>query len=140
MSGLNGLLLFCLFTELGDIRLAAGTSHCTGILEMKHQGDWRPLDGQSDWNLKSSSVVCRQLDCGSDVSTQRTFGSSIQPVWWITTDCVGHESSLRECRTKTSLNSTVRLEVICSGNTNNDVPLFVRVSESTVPSCLLNLQ
>ena len=114
-----------LFTEPSDVRLVGGTSHCNGILEMKHQGDWRPLDGQSDWNLKSSSVVCRQLDCGSDVSTQRTFGSTVQPVWWITTDCVGHEPSLRECRTQMSHYSTVRLEMICSGNTNNDDPLSI---------------
>ena len=115
-------------TEPADVRLVGGTSSCIGTLEMKHQGDQRPVDGQSDWNLKSSSVVCRQLNCGSDVSTQRSPGSTVQPVWWVATDCVGSESSLRECGTKMSHNSTVRLEVICSGKTHNDVCLSVCLS------------
>ena len=96
--------------------LVGGTSHCTGLLEMKHQGEWRPVDGWSDWNLPSSSVVCRQLDCGSAVSTERSSGATHKPVWRITSACVGSESSLRECGRKMSATSLYILEVICSGN------------------------
>ena len=92
-----------------------GTSHCTGRLEMNYQGEWRPVDG-TDWNQKSSSVVCRQLDCGSAVSTERTSDFAHEPVWLIHAFCVGTETSVRECGTKRSLMSTKRLEVICSGN------------------------
>ena len=97
-----------------------GASHCAGRLEVKHQGEWRPgVDDfyRSTWNMKSSSVVCRQLDCGSAVSRERTSHSTHEPVWWISSSCVGSESSLRECGTKMSGNSTARLEVICSGKT-----------------------
>ena len=92
-----------------------GAGNCTGTLEVKHQGDWRPADG-SDWNPKSSAAVCRQLDCGSDVSTQRSSGSTGEPVWKIPSSYV--VSSLRECGIKSSQYSIKRLEVICSGNDN----------------------
>ena len=94
-----------------------GASHCTGRLEMKHQGEWKPGDVSysSFWNLQSSSVVCRQLDCGSAVSTGSDFGSTYQPVWRIvlSSSCVG---SLKECGTIVSDSFTsVTLKVICSG-------------------------
>ena len=78
------------------------------------------MDG-SDWNLKLTTVVCRQLDCGSVVSIERASVSTDQPVWKIESSCVGSESSLRECATKVSQNSTDTLKLICSGNTNNDI-------------------
>ena len=110
----SSLVLCCLRTEPGDIRLEGGTSDCSGILEVKHQDEWRPVDFSYDWNLKSSSVVCRQLDCGSAVSTQRSSGSTVQPVWKIPSSCVG-QPSMRECGAKSSHNSTETLEVVCSG-------------------------
>ena len=129
---LNFYLLFTvysyLYTESDHIRLVGGISSCIGILEMKHQTEWRPVDAGPYWTLKSSAVVCRQLDCGSAVSTEIRSGFTRQPVWWITPACVGSESSLRECGTKMSHNSTVRLEVICSGKTHNDVCLSVCLS------------
>ena len=108
-------LVLC--TESDDVRLVGGTSRCIGILEMQHQREWRPVDGWSDWNQKSSSVVCRQLDCGSAVSTDRSSGVTRELVWWISLSCFGSETSLKECGTKVSVNSTARLEVICSGKT-----------------------
>ena len=111
-------MFYCLCTDT-DVRLVGGTSNCTGILEVKHQGDWRPaadLAVTSNWNLNSSSVVCKQLGCGSAVDTKRIHGSSRQPVWWISSSCNGSESTLRECVTMQGLGSGDRLEVICSGN------------------------
>ena len=106
-----------------DIRLVGGTSNCTGILEIKHQGEWRPVDGGFHWNLKSSSVVCRQLDCGSAVSTERSSGFTHEPVWRITPYCVGSESSLSDCAIMETSHITQKglitgkPTVICSGNT-----------------------
>ena len=91
-----------------------GASKCTGILEVKHQDEWRPADSTSDLNLNASSVVCQQLGCGSAVDT-KSSGSERQPVWLMTPSCVGSESSLRECVTMLSARSRDRLEVICSG-------------------------
>ena len=109
------LCLLCL-TESNNVRLVGGTSTCTGILEMQHQGEWRPVDGWSVWNHQSSSVVCRQLDCGSAVSTERSSGSTHKPAWRITTSCVESESSLKDCGTQLSASSFYLLEVNCSGN------------------------
>ena len=109
------LFLSSLYTDSRDVMLVGGTSKCIGTLEMKHQGEWRPVDGWSDWNLQSSSVVCRQLECGPAVSTERSSGVTHKPAWRITSPCVGSGSSLGDCGTR-SATSLYVLEVICSGN------------------------
>ena len=115
-------LLSCLCTESDDVRLVGGASHCAGRLEMKHQGEWRPVDGWSDWNLTSTSVVCRQLDCGSAVSTERSVWFTNTSVWRITPYCAGSESSLSDCVINETSHTarkgliTGRPTVICSGN------------------------
>ena len=118
MNNINCYFLFsCLCTEYDAVRLAEGSTRCIGRVEMHHQDEWRTVDGWSDWNQNSSSVVCRQLHCGSAVSTERTFNSTPEGVWWISSSCVGSESSLKECGTKMAGNSSARLEVVCSGKT-----------------------
>ena len=103
----------------GDVRLVGGTSKCRGRLEVKYQRDWRPVDDWFDWNLKSSSVVCRELDCGSAVYTGRSYDFTDQPKWSIRYSCVGYEASLRECATMWSIPHAYpshSYEVTCSGN------------------------
>ena len=101
------------------MRLVDGGSRCAGRVEMKHQDEWRQLFSLSGWSMKTAAVVCRQLDCGSVVSTRLYDGDEYRPVWVFTPDCAGTESALRECGelNKGLQVSTVR-EVICSGNTN----------------------
>ena len=117
------LFLSALYTDSRDVMLVGGTSKCIGTLEMKHQGEWRPVDGWSDWNHQSSSVVCRQLGCGSAVSTEQRDGSTNQPAWGIHLDCFGSEFSLksefslRECGLLDSGSYPYSsLYLICSGN------------------------
>ncbi|XP_054464092.1 scavenger receptor cysteine-rich type 1 protein M130-like [Anoplopoma fimbria] len=57
------------------VRLVGGDSRCAGTLEVKHQGDWRPVYDPY-WNLKAASVACRELDCGSAVSVGERKESS----------------------------------------------------------------
>ena len=108
----------CLFfTEFRYVRLVGGTSHCTGKLEMKYQGEWRPVVQRGiSWNQKTSAVVCKQLDCGSSVSVEMIHGSRHKDVWDIDYLCVGSESSLSECGKLKDTGSTVRVDVKCSGN------------------------
>ncbi|XP_038559173.1 scavenger receptor cysteine-rich type 1 protein M160-like [Micropterus salmoides] len=94
-----------------DVRLVGGASCCAGTLEVKHQGDWRPV-GYSSWTLKAAAVVCRKLDCGSAVSVEHRQESSVRPVWWIRSHCVQSGSALRECVTSGSSFSI--LDLTCS--------------------------
>ncbi|XP_054470214.1 scavenger receptor cysteine-rich type 1 protein M130-like [Anoplopoma fimbria] len=93
------------------VRLVGGDSRCAGTLEVKHQGDWRPVYG-SDWTLKEASVACRDLDCGSAVSVGERKESSQRSVWRIYSDCVHSGSALRECSTSGSSSSI--LDLTCS--------------------------
>ena len=87
-----------------------------------HRYTWRPVDGGFHWNLKASSAVCKQLDCGSAVSTERSVWFTREPVWRITPYCAGSESSLSDCVLMETSHTTRkglvtgRPTVICSGN------------------------
>ncbi|KAI4794021.1 hypothetical protein KUCAC02_032334 [Chaenocephalus aceratus] len=85
-------------SEPDEVRLVGGESRCAGDLEVKHQGEWRPVGGYSSlWTLKAASVLCRDLDCGSAVSVGERVESSVRSLWWIRSDCVESGSALREC-------------------------------------------
>uniref|UniRef100_A0A3Q4MDW4 SRCR domain-containing protein n=1 Tax=Neolamprologus brichardi TaxID=32507 RepID=A0A3Q4MDW4_NEOBR len=52
------LLLLVLLWSTGRTefaRLVRGASRCAGTLEIKHLGEWRPID-KSDWTLKTSAI------------------------------------------------------------------------------------
>ncbi|XP_053177482.1 scavenger receptor cysteine-rich type 1 protein M130-like [Scomber japonicus] len=94
------------------VRLVGGASRCAGTLEVK-QGEWKPVDDSfSDWILKEAAVACRELDCGSAVSTGSRDESSDRPVWWIRGDCLQSGSTLRDCVSSDSSSSMV--ELTCS--------------------------
>ena len=113
----------CLFfTEFRYVRLVGGTSHCTGKLEMKYQGEWRPVK-PLPYSKNMSAVVCRQLDCGSLVSLD-VYESASQRVWSIPSSCNGSESLLIECGTVEHEESSQRVNVICSGNTNTSTMIL----------------
>ncbi|XP_038591602.1 collagen alpha-1(XII) chain-like isoform X3 [Micropterus salmoides] len=92
------------------VRLVGGASRCAGTLEVK-RGEWRPVYG-SNWILKSAAAVCRELDCGSAVSTRSREDSSDRPGWEISSDCVESGSALRECVSSGSSSSI--MEITCS--------------------------
>lgn len=94
-------------------------SRCAGTLEMINNGEWRPVaQWDSGWDQKSAAAVCRELDCGSAVSTEPTDDSLDRLVWWIRYSCVHSASTLLECVIQTDdFETYVGLEVICSGNT-----------------------
>ncbi|XP_068558658.1 scavenger receptor cysteine-rich type 1 protein M130-like isoform X2 [Cebidichthys violaceus] len=92
-------------------RLVGGASRCAGTLEVKHQGDWRPVEDYY-WTLKTAAVVCRVLDCGSAVSIRQRKESSVRSVWRISPDCVRFGSALRDCSTSDSSYSL--MDLTCS--------------------------
>ena len=126
------MLFYTPCTESGNVRLVGGTSNCNGLLEMKHQGEWRAALAWFDWDRMSSSVVCRQLGCGSAVSTEFTSISPRQAGWLIPSSCVGSETSLMECGPVKSYDSTLTLKLNCSGKTGSSTT----VSLATISICL----
>nr|XP_021526923.1 scavenger receptor cysteine-rich type 1 protein M160 isoform X1 [Aotus nancymaae] len=82
-----------------SLRLADGSSSCSGRVEVKFQGRWGTIcdDG---WNLNTAAVVCRQLGCPSSfmsfgvVSSPATFS----PIWLDNILCQGNESAIWDCR------------------------------------------
>ena len=101
-----------------DVRLVGGTRECSGKLEVKHQREWRAVHPHSEWNQEHSSVVCRQLGCGSAVSAERRAGAEELPAWMLLSACDGSEASLRACRGTTMRSGTASssLWLVCSGN------------------------
>nr|XP_024660854.1 scavenger receptor cysteine-rich type 1 protein M130-like [Maylandia zebra] len=93
------------------VRLVGGASRCAGTLEVKHLGEWRPVD-DNGWTMKPAAVVCEHLDCGSAVSVGLIF-KSYGSVWRINPDCVQSGSPLRECAISWSSSSI--LDLTCSG-------------------------
>ena len=105
--------------EPNDVRLVGGASRCAGKVELLHQGEWRRLVRYSSygWTLKTAAIVCRELDCGSAVSTRWVTDGEKRPVWWFKSNCTGSESTLRECGSVDgNRNSYTVQELICSGN------------------------
>ncbi|XP_044059869.1 scavenger receptor cysteine-rich type 1 protein M130-like [Siniperca chuatsi] len=98
-----------------DVQLVGGASPCVGRLKMKHKGEWRPVSNSySNWDLMSAAVVCRQLDCGSALSTQRRDDSDNVDKWIITSYCGLSESAIRECAVLRPDSSRNSLEITCS--------------------------
>ncbi|XP_029923218.1 scavenger receptor cysteine-rich type 1 protein M160-like [Myripristis murdjan] len=102
-------------SEPHDIRLVGGASRCNGTLEVKHLGDWKPVDvSHVQWNLKTAGAVCRELDCGSAVSAVRRQESSYRPAWMIIASCLQSGSALRECLKLQLQDTRNSLDITCS--------------------------
>jgi len=113
-----------------------GESRCAGDLEVRHEGEWRPVDDPySPWTLKEAGVVCRELDCGSAVSVREREESSYRPVWVISSLCVQPGSALRECAAPRSSSSSLNLT--CSGKPIRDIVYDIMSSVSLLVSLSL---
>ncbi|XP_018544225.2 CD5 antigen-like [Lates calcarifer] len=85
-----------------EFKLEGGNHRCGGQLKMKYRREWRAVsvwEYWSEWTLQSAAVFCRELDCGSAVSTEgRDGGFPYKSVWLISPDCAQSEP-LSECLT-----------------------------------------
>uniref|UniRef100_A0A7N6F855 SRCR domain-containing protein n=1 Tax=Anabas testudineus TaxID=64144 RepID=A0A7N6F855_ANATE len=99
-------------SERDNMRLSGGTSRCDGTLEMKVRGEWRPVvNYEIEWDQKVAAV-CRQLDCGSAVSTKTRY--TRKPVWLLRHPCGQSDSLLRECLVIQDFIRSATLVVMCS--------------------------
>uniref|UniRef100_A0A667Z452 SRCR domain-containing protein n=1 Tax=Myripristis murdjan TaxID=586833 RepID=A0A667Z452_9TELE len=98
------------------IRLVGGANHCAGRLQMKQHDDWRHVViWRADWTLKTATVVCGLLDCGSAVSVALRGHSAIESSWAISLSCLQSGSTLRECSMKSMFLQLVNGNSLCSG-------------------------
>ncbi|KAG7235085.1 hypothetical protein INR49_003283, partial [Caranx melampygus] len=93
------------------VRLVGGASRCAGTLQVK-LGEWRPVE-ESDWTLKAAAVACRELDCGSAVSTVRRNEFSERSVR-INPGCLQSGYTLRECSSSSLDYFSMIVELTCS--------------------------
>ncbi|XP_012516126.1 PREDICTED: scavenger receptor cysteine-rich domain-containing protein SCART1-like [Propithecus coquereli] len=81
-----------------SLSLLGGGNHCEGLLQVQHLGRQGPVCGDR-WGMGEASVTCRQLDCGSALSTSKYVlrPHEMGPTWLRGAQCQGEEASLWEC-------------------------------------------
>ncbi|XP_066095152.1 scavenger receptor cysteine-rich domain-containing protein SCART1-like [Saccopteryx bilineata] len=81
-----------------EARLVGGEHPCAGRLEVRHGLTWGTVC-DDDLDQATAHVVCRELQCGSVLSTPRGahFGRGSGLVWTEAFRCVGNESLLFHC-------------------------------------------
>lgn len=97
------------------VRLVGEDSRCAGRLELQHGGEWMSVSHRHSWSLKETHVVCRQLNCGSAVSTRKNDTAELLPTLRFYSDCDGSEGGLLDCGTVKKWLSSSTIEVMCSG-------------------------
>uniref|UniRef100_A0A3B1IBX4 SRCR domain-containing protein n=1 Tax=Astyanax mexicanus TaxID=7994 RepID=A0A3B1IBX4_ASTMX len=100
----------------GGVRLSGGMK-CEGEVEVFFRQDWRRVLLDS-WSESESSVVCRQLGCGSVLNISSSSSSSPEHSYMCVTgfNCSGSEAHLRNCSSSQAVNcsSTEQLYITCS--------------------------
>ncbi|KAK7149908.1 hypothetical protein R3I94_009281 [Phoxinus phoxinus] len=81
-----------------NVRLANGSTSCSGRVEVFDNGQWGTVcdDG---WDLSDAAVVCREVGCGDAVEAKSAayFGKGAGQIFMGNVNCVGNESTLRVC-------------------------------------------
>uniref|UniRef100_A0A4W5NFM9 SRCR domain-containing protein n=1 Tax=Hucho hucho TaxID=62062 RepID=A0A4W5NFM9_9TELE len=102
------------------VRLAGGSHHCEGRVELWREGKWGTVCDDS-WDLRDGGVVCAQLGCGSALNVSGQDGSFEAGVGLVLLDevnCGGSERNLWECPSMETVNDCGHKEdaaVVCSG-------------------------
>ncbi|XP_028275163.1 scavenger receptor cysteine-rich type 1 protein M130-like [Parambassis ranga] len=106
-------------SDHGNVRLVGGANRCSGRLELKHNGEWREVEGKYfDWTLKAAAVICRLLDCGSPISSALKKNIMVKPLWGIRPSCIESKATMRECVEENSVSSSTQ-NLTCSGKSMN---------------------
>ncbi|XP_047659681.1 deleted in malignant brain tumors 1 protein-like [Tachysurus fulvidraco] len=101
-----------------NVMLADGGSRCAGRVKVFHREKWGRVCS-NNWNFKAAAVVCRELGCGVavDVLHDSDFGLGSEAIWMDEVNCMGTESTLKNCGSAKINNSICNYRdagVICS--------------------------
>ncbi|NXD23088.1 DMBT1 protein, partial [Spelaeornis formosus] len=70
---------------------------CAGNVEIYYFGGWEKVCGYL-WDMQDAEVVCRQLGCGSPLTTTHSFPSRNTYPYMITeVNCAGYEDYVWQC-------------------------------------------
>ncbi|XP_016295596.1 scavenger receptor cysteine-rich type 1 protein M160 [Sinocyclocheilus anshuiensis] len=101
-----------------DVRLRDGLGHCSGRVEVKWEGSWRPIG--YDRTTMNSDVVCQHLNCGTSIQINRELfveGEKEPPEWLWNVRCRSSSAKLHECFDNTNLRipyqNEKNTEIIC---------------------------
>ncbi|XP_059832504.1 deleted in malignant brain tumors 1 protein-like [Hypanus sabinus] len=113
----NDASLICT-NESWSLRLNDGGSRCDGRVEVYDNGTWRRVHHKF-WTSKETTVVCRQLRCGSAISAYNfsKYRENERPVLVTDVQCEGNESHLQNCKSSMSKpfsSDTTDVGVLCS--------------------------
>uniref|UniRef100_A0A8C4RCW9 Deleted in malignant brain tumors 1 protein-like n=1 Tax=Eptatretus burgeri TaxID=7764 RepID=A0A8C4RCW9_EPTBU len=80
------------------VRLVGGRTPCEGRVEVLYQHYWDTVC-DDHWSVRDANVVCRQLGCGSPISSPccAAFGQGNGSILMDNVQCNGSESSLSYC-------------------------------------------
>ncbi|XP_066524960.1 scavenger receptor cysteine-rich type 1 protein M130-like [Hoplias malabaricus] len=105
----------------GRVQLSGGRE-CEGEVEVYFMQDWRRVVFES-WSVSETSVVCRQLGCGSLLKFSRYSPSSPQHTDMCVRGfkCSGSETHLGNCSSAKTVNCSSReqLSITCLGKCNS---------------------
>ncbi|XP_066854942.1 antigen WC1.1-like [Anser cygnoides] len=80
----------------GLLRLAGGSSSCSGHLEVLHEGTWGRVCA-NDTSPATAAVVCRQLGCGTGGRLEAVNAQGSVPAWLGWVQCQEGAPSLWRC-------------------------------------------
>lgn len=80
----------------GLLRLAGGSSSCSGHLEVLHEGTWGRVCA-NDTSPATAAVVCRQLGCGTGGRLEAVPAQGSVPAWLGWVQCQEGAPSLWRC-------------------------------------------
>nr|XP_029491421.1 deleted in malignant brain tumors 1 protein-like isoform X4 [Oncorhynchus nerka] len=101
-----------------QVRLVNGNGPCSGRVEIYHNSQWGTVC-DDNWEMNDAKVVCKQLGCGSAMSSPGSayFGKGTGQIWMDDIECSGSESTLTQCSHTTTHNCNHGEDagVVCSG-------------------------